>query len=121
MKEQRIRRRRYPFMISLGMIAILISLGSCSSRPKYKDGVYFGESEGYYSTVKVQVTIQGGRIWDIQVLEHEEPEILADIVFDRMPPKMMKANTNEVDVIAGATYTSQSMIEAVGDALEKGK
>ena len=100
---------------------VLVTIGGCSSEKLYQDGVYIGESEGYYSIVKVQVTIQGGRIWDIQILEHEEPEILAKIVFEKMPPKMMKANTNEVDVIAGATYTSQSMIEAVGDALEKGR
>lgn len=106
---------------SLFIVLFMIAISGCSSKQLYQDGVYIGESEGYYSTVKVQVTIQGGRIWDIQILEHEEPEILADIVFEKMPPKMMKANTNEVDVIAGATYTSQSMIEAVGNALEKGR
>jgi len=85
---------------------------------EYIDGVYLNESYGYYSDILVKVTIRGQRIKDIEIISHEEPEILATIVFDRLPPQMIKYNSAQVDIIAGATYTSRSLINAVEKALE---
>jgi uncharacterized protein with FMN-binding domain len=85
----------------------------------YKDGVYYNEAYGYYSDIKVKVIVKNGRLSEIEVISHEEPKILADVVFEKLPPKMIKKNTAYVDGISGATYTSKSLIEAVGKALEQ--
>lgn len=99
------------------MLSLSVILVGCSSSEKYIDGVYYGESEGYYSNIKVSVTIEGGRISNIEITEHNEPEILADIVFEKLPPQIIKKNGTEVDIISGASYTSKSLIEAVDNAL----
>jgi len=89
----------------------------CHNDAKYVDGTYYGETTGYYSTIVVSVQIVNGHINDIEIISHEEPEVLANIVFDKLPPKMIKKNSYDVDVISGATYTSKSVIGAVENAL----
>ncbi len=113
-------------MKSVKRICLLTTIGcvlfvvvACQSSVKYEDGVYYGESEGYYSMVKVEVVITTGQIESVTIVDHNEPTILADIVFDELPPKIIKNNGTEVDIVSGATYTSNSLIDAVNKALEK--
>lgn len=101
----------------ISILLLSVVLIGCSSSDKYIDGEYQGESVGYYSNIKVNVTVEGGRISDIEILEHNEPKILADIVFEKLPPQIIKKNGTEVDIISGASYTSKSLIEAVDNAL----
>lgn len=101
----------------ISILLLSVVLIGCSSSDKYIDGEYQGESVGYYSNIKVNVTVEGGRISDIEILEHNEPKILADIVFEKLPPQIIKKNGTEVDIISGASYTSNSLIEAVDNAL----
>ena len=44
----------------------------------YEDGVYTGSSRGYGGTVRVQVTMEGGHITDLQILDasHETSAFL---------------------------------------------
>lgn len=103
------------FLVSF--ICVLVLQG-CANESLYNDGDYYGESEGYYSNIKVRVTINSGRISDITILEHNEPEILANIVFEKLPPIIIKKNSADVEIISGASYTSKSLIEAVSNALQ---
>ena len=116
-------KSNYFISILIVIIMIIISFFVWENMIKvdqteYIDGVYLNESYGYYSDILVKVTIRGQRIKDIEIISHEEPEILATIVFDRLPPQMIKYNSAQVDIIAGATYTSRSLINAVEKALE---
>jgi uncharacterized protein with FMN-binding domain len=79
------------------------------------------EAEGYYSTLNVSVTVDAYNITEIKILSHEEPQILADIVFDTLPKEIIKKNSVEVDIVAGATYTSKALLSAVEIALEQAK
>lgn len=105
-------------LVCIILITILF-VSSCKNQGLYEDGVYYGQSQGYYSNIKIQVTIHNGKINDITILEHEEPEILANIVFEKLPPKIIKHNGADVDGISGATYTSKSLLEAVDEALSQ--
>lgn len=99
------------------LLVVLYITGVHDTTTKFEDGTYYGESEGYYSIIKVSVTVKDGFIEEIQILDHEEPEILSKIVFEELPPRIIKRNSPQVDVITGATYTSRSFIEAVTNAL----
>jgi uncharacterized protein with FMN-binding domain len=100
------------------MISIILLLTGCTkSQPVYNAGIYEGNSEGYYSNIHVSVTVDEYRIIEIQILDHQEIKILADIVFEELPPRIIKKNSTEVDAITGATYTSQSLLQAVEEAL----
>lgn len=121
---------KVPFISNLKYYLILIMLSvlftclmsGCGKRTeKYVPGTYSNESKGYYSEVVVSVTVDAYSIRDITIVSHEEPAILAEIVYEEMPPKIKKKNSVEVDVVSGATYTSKALLDAVEKALEEAK
>lgn len=83
----------------------------------YPDGVYTGSAQGYGGTVEVQVTVEGGQIVDVTILSAtgETPAYLnrALAIIDQVYQKQ----TWEVDVISGATYTSNGILGAIQNAL----
>ena len=86
----------------------------------YADGVYTGSGTGYKgSNIRVQVTIKGGKITAIEVLEAQKEgpryKKAADGVIDAI---MIRQNW-DVDSISGATFTSNGIKEAVEIALDK--
>ncbi len=107
-------------LASLALFIILL-LFACSGEKeaKYIPGSYENVGEGYYSTLHVRVTVDAYKIQSIEILSHEEPQILADIVFEKLPPKIIRKNSADVDIISGATYTSRALLDAVSKALEQ--
>lgn len=103
----------------LAMIVCIILFVSCSNvRNKYEDGEYYGEGQGHHSIIKVKVNVAKNKISDIKILEEEEIPGLKEIVYEKLPKKMKNKNTWEVDVVSGATLTSDGLIDAVEDALK---
>lgn len=81
----------------------------------YADGVY----EGEYSFVKVEVTIEEGKISDVAILEHggggqEYADMIAPLV-----DKVIESQSTDFDAITGATVSSTNFKNAVDAALEK--
>ena len=83
----------------------------------YEDGVYTGSSRGYGGKVTVQVTVKERRISEVSVVSApgETAEFLAKAkgVINRV----IQAQTWEVDVISGATYSSRGILGAIRNAL----
>ena len=83
----------------------------------YEDGVYTGSSSGYGGKVTVQVTVKERRIAEVDVLSApgETAEFLAKAkgVINRV----IQAQTWDVDVISGATYSSRGILGAIQNAL----
>lgn len=82
-----------------------------------EDGTFTGTGEGFGGPIEVEVTVEGGEIVDIAVLDHSETEGVSDPAFEKIPVAMMETNTTDVEVVSGATYTSTGLREAVVDAL----
>ncbi|QUI21725.1 FMN-binding protein [Vallitalea pronyensis] len=98
---------------------MMMSLTGCSSKAyKYDDGEYFGEAEGHHGPIKVKVLVDKHVISDIFILEEQEIPGLKEIVYEKIPPKMKKHNTWDVDGVSGATLTSTGLKNAVKDAIE---
>ncbi len=84
-----------------------------------KDGEYIGETNLGYPPMKakVEVTVEGGVVRDIKILEHEfatynnSEQILENI---------KEKQSLEVDVIAGATGSSKLLLKSIENALIKG-
>ena len=102
------------------VIICMIYLVACSeSKDLYVPGTYIGEAEGYHSIIQVEVVVDKKHIQSIKVLQHEEAPILSDVVIDEIPKKVIKKNSTEVDIISGATYTSETLLEAIDNALSE--
>ena len=83
-----------------------------------KDGEYEGTAKGYGGDITVKVTIKDGKISDIKVVsQNETPGYYENGV--KVLDKIIKANSTEVDSIAGATVTSDALKLAVQRALVK--
>lgn len=83
-----------------------------------KDGEFYGEANGYGGPLKVKVTIQDGKMKNIEVVSHNEtPEYFkaAREVIDRI----LAGGSVDVDAVSGATVSSNAIKNAVADALSK--
>lgn len=110
-------------IVGLALSVILVtSLASCKSQNiRYKNGSYEGSAQGHIGLIKVKIVIDKYKIKEIIILEQQETPILAEIVYKKIPPKVIESNSSEVEVVAGATYTSKSLINAIKDGLDKAK
>lgn len=84
----------------------------------YDEGIYYGVAEGYSGDIKVAVVIQDHTIKAILVIENNDD---ADF-FDRamaVLKNIMKQQSTDVDIVSGATYSSNGLIEAVKNALKE--
>jgi len=103
-------------------IILAIGVVACSSKNIiYKAGIYEGNAEGHIGPIKVQIVTDQYEIKKIDILEQQETPVLAEIVYKKIPAKVIKANSPDVDVVAGATYTSNGLIKAIKDGLNKAK
>lgn len=85
----------------------------------WNDGVYTGEGEGYSGKLTVQVTIEGGRITEIVLLETEDDEKFMKNAKKGIFAAVIDMQGTGVDAVTGATFSSYGLIEAINDALSK--
>ena len=74
--------------------------------------------EGYVSTTPVKVYIQGGKVLKVEALENEETPKYFDMVVKGLLKKwngkpVKTADKQKVDVVTGATVSSEAVIENV--------
>ncbi|MDE6875254.1 MAG: FMN-binding protein [Lachnospiraceae bacterium] len=82
------------------------------------DGVYVGEYDVDFIYAKVEVTVRGGVIADIDILEHKNGRgKSAEIIVE----KIIEEQKINVDAVSGATNSSIVIKKAVENALNGGK
>lgn len=86
---------------------------------KYEDGIYHGEGQGFGGTVAVDVTVQDGKITAINVVSAEKEDSAYLTMAEDIIPKIIEAQSTEVDTISGATFSSTGIRTASAQALEK--
>lgn len=97
-------------------VELTLQDGSAAAQ-NYKDGTYTGTAKGYGGDITVEVTISGGKITAIDIVSApaETPSFLtrAKGVID----KILEKQSPDVDVVSGATYSSNGILNAVRRAL----
>jgi len=110
--------RKLVFLITLLTVALI----ACASpQTLYKAGTYQGIAEGYHSNLTVEVTTNEFKIVEIIIVEEDETPLIGEIVYAEIPKAVIKANSTKVDVVAGATYTSETLLAAIEDGLIKAR
>lgn len=101
------------------LVVCLIALLSLTACGGSKAETFTGEGQGMGGKVTATVTVEDGKITDVK-FEHEgETPGISDPAFEQMPQKFIDAQSADVDVVSGATVTSEAMIDAVAAALEE--
>ena len=73
---------------------------------------------GFHGKVYLKVTMDGDTITAVEVVHHEETEGQGTLAINALPEEFVKAQSSEVDIVAGATLTSNAMMAAVQDVLD---
>lgn len=85
----------------------------------YTDGTYTGSAQGFGGMVEVQIVIENGRIVSAKAVKYDDetPDYFkqAETIFD----EVVKTQSMDVDVVTGATYSSNGIINGLKQALEK--
>lgn len=77
-----------------------------------------GTGSGYNGEIKVSVEVDGSKILSIKVTKDSEDNRIGKPALDKLIAEIIKKQSTNVDAIAGATYTSKGLMEAVSNALK---
>lgn len=89
----------------------------------YRDGTFKGNAEdAYFGIVQVQATIQGGKITNVQFLNYPRDrrtsQQINSIAVPYLQEEAIQAQSANVDIISGATLTSDAFVRSLQSALD---
>lgn len=99
--------------------AVLQSQDAASSGGAYTNGVWKGTAQGFGGDIQVEVTVEGGSITDISIVSAEKEDGAYLSMAEDIIPKIIDAQSADVDTISGATFSSTGIKNAVTQALEE--
>lgn len=85
----------------------------------YKDGRYTGTSTAYKDNFILDVTVKDNKITDINIISYEDGIKYVKQAAIPISEKIIAAQSTDVDVVSGATSTSNGVKAAVNNALLK--
>lgn len=123
----RLLKRTFATVIALSLSLSLVACGNTSKpaeedassaqETKFEAGTYTASAEGMGGDVKVEVTVSEDKIETIEVKEHSETPNIGDLPIEQLPAQIVEAQGLGVDIVAGATITSNAVLAAVTDCL----
>jgi uncharacterized protein with FMN-binding domain len=89
----------------------------------YKNGTYDGQAvDAYYGMVQVEVTIQNGSIRNVTFLQYPSDRRTSQMINSQAMPwltqEAIQAQSANVDIISGATLTSEGFQMSLQSALQ---
>jgi uncharacterized protein with FMN-binding domain len=100
------------------------SSSSSSSAKKGTSGTYTGsEIETRYGPVEVQAVLSNGKLTNVNVLEvpdngNYEDQIVS-IALPELKSEALSAQSGNIDIVSGATFTSEGYAQSLQAALDK--
>jgi uncharacterized protein with FMN-binding domain len=100
---------------------------NAASGPRTVTGSSVRVSEGFrtFGFVQVQVTVQKGKILKVQAVNYPNGDPQSAEISQYSIPvlgqEVLKAQGTSIDVVSGATYTTQAYAQSVQAALDKAK
>lgn len=77
-----------------------------------------GKGEGFGGEITVSVTMDGDKITAIEIVDNNETQSIAADALVNIPAAIVEKNATDVDVVSGATFTSNGIIAAVNNAID---
>lgn len=95
-----------------------VSQEEAGTEGSYKDGTYTGEAQGFGGPIDVEVIIEDGGISKVNITSAEKEDGAYLSMAEDIIPKIIEAQSAQVDTISGATFSSTGIRDAVNQALE---
>ena len=80
---------------------------------------YSATGNGYHGEMTVNVTIEDGKITDVELGDNHETNVVIDRAFPEIRERILEANTADVDSVTAATFSSYAIKTAVADAMQQ--
>lgn len=80
---------------------------------------YSATGNGYHGEMTVNVTIEDGKITDVELGDNHETNVVIDRAFPVIRERILEANTADVDSVTAATFSSYAIKTAVVDAMQQ--
>lgn len=85
-----------------------------------KDGTYKIVAKGYENnSTPIEITIADNKITAIKPNKNILPGSLEEAVFTRIPEKIVKNQTLDIDTLTGASFSSEGLLNAVSDVIKQ--
>lgn len=85
----------------------------------YKDGTYEGTGKGFGGNMTVTVTIEGGKITNVELGQNAETPGIGGVALPEYIQSVIDSQNLDIDVVSSASNTLRGFKEAVNDALTK--
>lgn len=114
--------------LSLCAVLLLSSCGSPAAKETnppapqegaYVAGTYEASADGRNGPVKVSVTFTADAIEEVKIVEHAESNGISDPAISGIPESIVTYQSLGVDVVSGATITSEAILAAVAACVEQ--
>lgn len=92
--------------------------GDSKDGGNYTDGTYTGQAQGFGGPIKVEVTVEGGKITKLDILSAEKEDTAYLDAAKAIIDTIIENQSTEVDTVSGATFSSTGIKEATKKALE---
>lgn len=83
----------------------------------FTPGTYQATAHGNASDITIEATFDENSLLDVKVLAQEETPALFEQVEQELIPEMIESQAGGIDVISGATYSSNAVKNAVADTV----
>lgn len=80
---------------------------------------YSATGNGYHGEMTVNVTIEDGKITNVELGDNHETNVVIDRAFPVIRERILEANTADVDSVTAATFSSYAIKTAVADAMQQ--
>lgn len=99
---------------------------TATSGSLYKDGSYTGSvADAQWGVVQVKAVIKSGKITDVQFLQYPNDRnrsiYINSIADPQLTSEAIQAQNANVDIVTGATDSSEAFIQSLSDALSQAK
>lgn len=85
----------------------------------YPDGRWEGGAKGFGGMITVLVTVENGTISEIEITSADGEDKAYLSMAEDIIPKIVEAQSADVDTVSGATFSSTGIRDAVSEALKQ--
>lgn len=85
----------------------------------YPDGRWEGGAKGFCGMITVLVTVENGTISEIEITSADGEDKAYLSMAEDIIPKIIEAQSADVDTVSGATFSSTGIRDAVSEALKQ--
>jgi uncharacterized protein with FMN-binding domain len=113
-----------PAKNAIALLPSRVSAVTVAANGGYADGSYTGPvADAYYGSVQIQAIVQSSKLASINVLQYPSDRRTSIAINGQALPmlrnEVVAAQSANVDIISGATLTSEAFIQSLGGALKQ--